>query len=240
MKEIKELIANIRNKEVKYRIPSKIEGYSGVMYEYPNYLYLLQLVKEASVRKKLVNIFQEIDNYEQLLCVCEALQETEAKDLADFFLSLLNNDSRIEVRECALIALARIGFKSEVVRYIEISKSSVSVRSIYHQAIALTRLDDIRGIDRFVNIVENNLQHPNHKHFYSMTSIWFLRCMFKDIRNREDLQPGQEFWGKWWRIHRPQVKHIFYPKVVSKYLSYCPIFESNLEEDIKYLTDRND
>jgi hypothetical protein len=65
------------------------------------------LVKEASVRKNLVSIFQEIDNYEQLLCVCRALQETEAKDLADYFLSLLNNDSRIEVRECALIALAR-------------------------------------------------------------------------------------------------------------------------------------
>lgn len=238
MYDIRSLVNNINAVGVKRSWPSEVEGYNCVILNDPNLERLVDLGRDVAIRRELVSIFKEITDDEIREPLCQVLQELEEADLTGFFSDLMNNDPNIEIRECAMIGLARIGACDRINDFLAVGSADEPVRTTYHKAVALVRLRNVRGIDMLVSIVEHDMQDPRHKGFYPMAAIWLLRCMFLDLRPREDLKPGQAFWRTWWDSKRPSVERVRYPKKIKRYLSYFNIHRRPIphNEMLRYMT----
>lgn len=206
--DIQDLIANI-NDVTETKRPSFIDGreYADEYHSKNNLLKLKELAPQQW--PALVEAFNNSANLNQKIALCEVLHSTDEPQLAPFFAELLKSDNA-ELRDCALLALAKLGRKDLLPDLFSHARSTTSLRRQYYVGLALVRLNDKRGIDVLVAVLEQERTYVSYKKGYiknppgTLIYCCFVSNLLAELFGENADDPFK--WIDWWKNNRDQVQ----------------------------------
>ncbi len=171
----------------------------------------------------IVSAFHATADIEKKISLCEVLQATNETGLIPFFESLLNDENN-EIRDCALIALARLGY-ANLAPYIKNSlDESPSRRRKYHAGLALLQIGDPQGLDVLISILKEEQAFVSVANGYAKSEsreavfCFFIHNLLSVLTGLKKKTPFD--WIHWWETANHHLNRQDMLKVPSHMLEY--------------------
>jgi hypothetical protein len=159
----------------------------------------------------LVALFPMLELFRERLIVCQALARATDHSLIPFWIGLIEHEHQEELLACAAIALARWGQSDPLARLEARSRGTASLRLIFYLGIARLLLEDARGVDHLIEMLQREANGdlrtlamlPTNGPTMRFVALSLLKRLFPK-------GPGEDIaeWVPWWEQHRNQHQSI--------------------------------
>jgi hypothetical protein len=189
----------------------------------PGFVDLVELALQNP--SALIAVLPSVESAAERLVVCEALSEVSDPSTISFWKDIVEHEMNEEVLACAAIALARQG-EAALLDKIEVRRTRASSpRFLFHLGIARLLLNDPRGVDRLVEMLQQetmgDLSTVSESPTHGPTMRFIALSVLKQILPKG---PGEEIsqWADWWNERREQYQWINSSVLPTRQLAYVP------------------